>query len=149
MPTTWYYIKGCPFPVECSAQKKRDNKKCLTWSSRSPEGVVAKVVEHLKHSDLHKKKEKVAYEAAWGCDIQTHEAETDEEYDDQEVRVAKEEEEPEPKRRRPNALEDGYSGDPLVQEIARGVSAVVDRDRNRGFVGSSADATLTVREARQ
>ena len=55
---------------------------------------------------------------------------------------------PSPKRTRvAGALEDGNNGDPLVAELARSVSAAVDR--RRGLVGSSTDSQLTVREARQ
>ena len=78
MPTTWFFIKGCPFVDECNALKTCPGTKKLTWSGRTEQEAVDKCAHHLMHSQLHRKKKRDAYEAAWNH-VDFYEASTEDE----------------------------------------------------------------------
>ena len=95
MPTTWYYIKGCPFPDECNKYKTTSKKKQLTFSGLTREDAVEKCAEHLRLSELHRITRSMAVEIAQEQDMYALEEPTTEE-----------EEEPPAK----SARTDSYSG---------------------------------------
>lgn len=134
MPTTWFYIKGCPFGDECNAQKTSPcTKKCLTWSGKTEQEAVDKCAHHLMLSALHKKTKSVAYDAAWAAQMESYEDETDEENGPpfqfnagQQAPATP----PRPSKRARMAIADGDHADrpdPLVAELAARVERLVEQ----------------------
>jgi len=65
MPTTRYYISGCPFDGECGAKRTTDvKKKRLSSYGCIEEPSQEKCVNHLVLSSLQNKSKRVAWEAA-------------------------------------------------------------------------------------
>ena len=164
MPTTWFYIKGCPFEDECSAQKTSPlTKKVLTWSGKTEQEAVDKCAHHLMNSTLHKKPKRVAYDAAWNATMSSYEDDTDEE-EGQEAFAAEAAPgtPPRPTKRARMAIADGdhadNRSDPLVAELATRVERLVEQ-RERGGRASSSGVVVqthysvnhgqTVREAKE
>ena len=136
MPTTWFYIKGCPFKDECNANKTKPCTKVLTWSGKSEQEAVDKCAHHLINSALHKKKKAVAYDAAWAARMDSWETDTDEEQQDEEFRDGVQTP-PRPTKKARMALADGApadTSDPLVHELAERVERLVEQ---RGRPSSS------------
>jgi len=147
MPTTWFYIKGCPFPDECNALRTSASTKKLVWHGKTDEEAVAKCAHHLMHSQLHRKKKRDAYEAAWDG-VQFFEASTeDEEEGHDEVGEGAPATPPRPtKRCRSIEIADGDgdnadADDPLATQLARQVEHLADQ------LEQSYSSTLLVPEA--
>ena len=141
MPTTWFFIDGCPFPDECNALKTSSAAKRLKWTGRTGQEAVDKCAHHLMQSQLHNKTKRDAYEAAWNG-LQSYEDNTEDEDD----AVAEgDATPPRPTKRSRMAIADGDddSADPLVTQIAMQVEKQVERLRERREQSSS--STLLVR----
>ena len=78
MPTV-YYIYGCPFADECSAQKTSSVKRNKNMSFYGKTAVEAqdKCCNHLTLSSLHNKSKRMAWEATRYQEVFTYEADTD------------------------------------------------------------------------
>ena len=143
MPTTWFFVDGCPFPDECNALKTRTTAKRLKWTGKTGQDAVDKCAHHLMQSQLHRKTKKDAYEAAWDG-LQSYEDNTEDEADEGDATP------PRPTKRSRTAIADEAlshgdddSADPLVTQIAMQVEKQVERLRERREQSSS--STLLVR----
>jgi hypothetical protein len=150
MPTTWFFIKGCPFPDECNALKTGPGTKMLKWHGRTEQEAVDKCAHHLIHSRLHNMMKRDAVEAAWNV-VQSYEDDTDEEVAEgapatpPRVPIGAN-----PKRPRTAIADDdgdnADADDPLVTELAMQVERQVERLVERREQSSS--STVLVREHR-
>ena len=144
MPTTWFYIKGCPCKAECNANKTSPSTtKVLRWCGKTEQEAVDKCAHHLINSALHKKKKSVAYELAWAAKVDSWEGDTDEDEGEEETFVeggGAPQTPPRPSKRTRMALSDGAPADtrdphdPLVDELATRVERLVEQ---RGRPSSS------------
>jgi hypothetical protein len=72
MPTTRYYISGCPFDGECGAKKTTNGKKhVLIFYGSTAVEAQGKCANHLLRCSLHNKSRFVAWAAAIDQDIHT------------------------------------------------------------------------------
>ena len=139
MPTTWYYISGCPLPEECNAHKTvTSKKKSLTFSGLTIEDAVEKCAQHLMQSSLHKLSKAQAFDIAQNQAINEHEEE-DKEEEEHPMPVAK---------ARRLALEPAEESDPLVADIGNRVAELVRADFNSSH-GSSSSGWRTRRAAKR
>ena len=140
MPTTWYYISGCPLPEECNAHKTvTSKKKSLTFSGLTIEDAVEKCAQHLMQSSLHKLSKAQAFDIAQNHAINEHEEEDKEEEEEDPMPVAK---------ARRLALEPAEESDPLVADIGNRVAALVKADFSSSH-GSSSSGLQTRRDAKR
>ena len=127
MPKTWYYIKGCPCPEECSRLKTAGAKrKVLTFNGLCQEDAVENCAQHLMNSQLHNKGRKWAFDMAWEQTLHEYEEPTDDEAE------AGGEEDPEeaivprpPKCRRLTPVK--LEAPPLLDDLNTRVAALVGR----------------------
>ena len=141
MPTTWYYISGCPLLEECNANAKSGKKKSLTFSALTVDDAVEKCAQHMIQSSLHNRSRSEAYDIAWSQNMNEHEEPTEDEM-----------EEPVPvtKARRLAALETTETDpDPLVSDISVRVAALVNSDISSRGSRSSSSGLQTRRGAKR
>ena len=144
MPTTWFFIDGCPFPDECNALKTSSAAKRLKWTGKTEQDAVDKCAHHLMQSQLHNKTKRDAYEAAWNG-LQSYEDTTEDEDDAVAEGVATP---PRPTKRSRMPIADGDDDkdddDPLVAQIAMQIDRQVQRLVERREQSSSS-TVLAVR----
>ena len=150
MPTTWYYISGCPFPAECTRYKTTaSKKKSLVFSGLTKEDAVEKCANHLMLSSLHKKGSSEAYRVACEQEMYEHDEPTDEE-DQAEERPWKSRrlalDLPAPQTP-PTPPREAAEPDPLVTDISTRVAALVEDQLNTRASASSSSGSPTIREA--
>jgi hypothetical protein len=145
MPTTWYYISGCPLLEECNAHKVSGKKKSLTFSALTMEDAVEKCAQHMIQSSLHKRSRSEAYDIAWSQNMSEHDEPTEDEMEDSQVKPI-----PVAKARRLAALETTETDpDPLVTDISIRVAALVNSDISSRGSRSSSSGLQTRRDAKR
>lgn len=165
MPTTWYYISGCPFPAECTRYKTTaSKKKSLVFSGLTKEDAVEKCANHLMLSSLHKKGSSEAYRVACEQEMYEHDEPTDEEDQAEERPWKSRRLDPSPssssrggprtgrpRTGRPRSPftppREAAEPDPLVTDISTRVAALVEDQLSTRASASSSSGSPTIREA--